>query len=139
MRVRTLAITVHLALYAAPAWADSDGYYCIGPDYIAYQFGFAPPPVAQHRLYIIGLGAAGIGEPAIFELPQFQVHGLLCNERTVQLASSDAIYTVQLDSARRPVRYEMTPWADRRHTPPQFVGHAQNLGGWSNPVHTLAV
>ncbi len=82
MRVRTFAIMVFLGLSATsatPVWADSDGYYCIGRDYIAYQFGFAPPPIAQHRLYIIRVGgAAGIGEPAMFELPQFQVHGLLC-------------------------------------------------------------
>jgi hypothetical protein len=140
MRVCMFAIMVFLGLSATPAWADSDGYYCVGRDYIAYQIGFAPPPIAQHRLYVIGVGgAAGIGEPAIFELPQFQVHGLLCNERTVQLAGWDAIYTVQLDSTLRPVRYETTPWADRQHTPPQFVGHQQNLGGWSRPVGTLLV
>lgn len=140
MRACTFAIMVSLGLSATPAWADSDGYYCVGRDYIAYQFGFAPPPVARHRLYIISLGgAAGIGEPAFVELPQFQVHGLLCNERTVQLAGWDAIYTVRLDSTLRPVRYEIAAWADRQHTPPQFIGHQQNLGGWSRPVGTGAV
>jgi hypothetical protein len=140
MRGFTLAIIVFLGLWATRASADSDGYYCIGRDYIAYQFGFAPPPIAEHRLYIIRVGgAAGIGEPANFELPQFQVHGLLCNERTVQLAGWDAIYTVQLDSTLRPVRYQIAPWPDRQHTPPQFVGHQQNLGGLSRPVGTLAV
>jgi hypothetical protein len=139
MRVCTLAIMVFLGV-SATAWADSDGYYCVGRDYIAYQFGFAPPPTAQHRLYVIRVGGvAGIEEPAILDLPQFQVHGLLCNERTVQIASWDAIYTVQLDSTLRPVHYEKAPWADHQHTPPQFVGHQQNLGGWSRPVGTLAV
>jgi hypothetical protein len=140
MRGCTLAIIVLLGLWATPASADSDGYYCIGRDYIAYQFGFAPPPIAEHRLYIIRVGgAAGIGEPAVFKLPQFQVHGLLCNERTVQLAGWDAIYTVQLDSTLRPVRYQIAPWADRPQPPSQFVGHQQNLGGWSRPIGTLAV
>jgi hypothetical protein len=140
MRSCTLAIIVSLGLWATPASADSDGYYCVGRDYIAYQFGVAAPPIAEHRLYIIRVGgAAGIGEPAIFELPQFQVHGLLCNERNVQLAGWDAIYTVQLDSTLRPVRYQIAPWADPQHIPPQFVGHQQNLGGWSRPLNTLAV
>jgi hypothetical protein len=114
---------------ATPAWADRDGYYCVGRNYIAYQFGIAPPPIAPHRLYVISVaGTTGIGEPAVLELPQFQVHGLLCKEQMVQIASRDAIYTVQLDSARRPVRYEMTLWADPQHAPPQFIGHEKNLG-----------
>jgi hypothetical protein len=33
--------------------ADSDGYYCVGPDYLAYQFGMAYPPVAPHRLFVV--------------------------------------------------------------------------------------
>jgi len=123
---------------AAPAWADSSGYYCVGRDYIAYQFGFAAPPVAPHRLYVIRLGgAAGIAEPAVVELPQFQVHGIVCTERSVQLAAADTIYTVQLDSKGLPVRYETTPWLDHQHTPPQFVGHSQKLGGWSRPGGAL--
>jgi hypothetical protein len=61
------------------------------------------------------------------------------HERTVQLAGWDAIYTVQLDPTLRPVRYEIAPWADRQHTSLQFVGHLQNLGGWSRPVRTLLV
>jgi hypothetical protein len=140
MRVCSFAIMIFLGWSAAPAWADSDGYYCVGRDYIAYQFGFAQPPVAQHRLSIIAVGGATpLREPATLELPQFQVRGILCNQRTVQLAALNAIYTVELDSALRPVRYAMAPWADRQHTPPQFVGHEQNLGAWSRPVGTLAV
>ena len=137
-RVCTIAIVVWLVAPAAPAWADSDGYYCVGRNYIAYQFGLAPPPIAPHHLYVIRLGGTpGIGEPAILELPQFQIHGLLCDVQTIQIASHDAIYTVQLDSALRPVRYKKTKWADPRHTPPPFIGRYKNLGGWSRPVNTL--
>ena len=32
------------------AYADSDGYYCTGRGYLAYQFGMAPMPVAPHRV-----------------------------------------------------------------------------------------
>ena len=135
---RCTALVLLGLVLAAPAWADSDGYYCVGRDYIAYQFGFAAPPVAPHRLYVIRLGgAAGITEPAVFELPQFQVGGMLCTERSVQLAAVDVIYTVQLDSAGRPVRFETTPLLKPRHTPPQFVG--QNLGSSSRALTTERV
>jgi hypothetical protein len=137
--MRALAYTALVLLslvLAASAWADSDGYYCVGPDYIAYQFGFAAPPVAPHRLHVIRLGGvAGIAEPMVFELPQFQVGGMLCTERSVQLGAVDVIYTVQLDSAGRPLRYETTSLLKPRHTPPGFQSH--NLASRSRPVEAL--
>ena len=118
------------------AYADSDGYYCVGRGYLAYQFGFAAPPVGPHRLFVIRFGgASGIESPAVLDLPQFQVGGMLCGDRTVQLA--DAIYTIQLDATNRPVRYDSSPWLDRGHTPPQFVGHSENLGAFNPAARTL--
>ncbi|MGH2610763.1 MAG: hypothetical protein ACRDHF_16910 [Tepidiformaceae bacterium] len=46
------------------AQADSDGYYCIGPDYIAYEL-WMQEPGATHHLYVLSLvGSARVTKPA---------------------------------------------------------------------------
>lgn len=131
-----VAVLVVLAL-ATPlrAVADSDGYYCVGPHYFAYQFGFAAPPIGPNRLYVISLDSERISAPAVLDLPQFQNHGILCEDQAVKLAAYDAIYTVHLNAGFQPTGYEVTPWADHQHTPPEFVGRWLNLGGWARPEH----
>jgi hypothetical protein len=120
------------------ACADSDGYYCIGRGYLAYQFGVAAPPLGPHHLNIIRIDTAtGFEAPVVFDLPQFQVHGILCGEGSIRIAAYDAIYTVQLDERNRPVRYDSIPWTDRGHNPPEFVGHSLNLGAWNQVSTTL--
>ena len=120
------------------AYADSDGYYCVGPRYLAYQFGYAAPPVRPHRIFVIRLdGLTKIQPPVIFEIPQFQVHGMLCHDRSIQLAAYDAIYTIDLDATTRPVRYASTPWPQRGQVPPEFVGQSRNLGSSNAAVGTL--
>ena len=51
--MRRVLIVAFVALSCVPgvAYADSDGYYCAGPGYLAYQFGMAPKSVAPHRLH----------------------------------------------------------------------------------------
>lgn len=54
MKIVLLAIAVMISpLGVGVAHADSDGYYCDGQGYLAYQFGMAPPPVAPHRLHVL--------------------------------------------------------------------------------------
>ena len=136
----TLMVVIILlsSLGAGVAYADSDGYYCTGPGYLAYQFGFAAPPAGTHRLFVVRFGgASSIEAPIAFDLPQFQVHGILCTERMVRLAAYDAIYTVHLDETNRPLRYDMILWMDKQHTPAEFVGHSLNLGAWNRVADTL--
>jgi len=110
------------------AHADSDGYYCVGPGYLAYQFGMAPLPVAPHRLHVLNTRAApGIPEPAMLELPQFQVHGLRCGDGWIEVASFTAIYRVTLDDSKRPVRYETHQFDVGQKVPPEFRP-TRNLG-----------
>lgn len=61
---------------SAPAFGDSDGYYCVGPSYLAYQLSFSAP-VSRHTLFIVPLPPEG-DEISIssIALPEFQVHGL---------------------------------------------------------------
>jgi hypothetical protein len=112
IRVKILcavAIVLLSPLGSSAAYADSDGYYCIGRGYLAYQFGYAAPPVGPHRLFVLPLGpSAKIEPPTILDIPQFQVHGMLCGDRVIQLAAYDAIYTnrARRDESARAVRFD---------------------------------
>jgi hypothetical protein len=89
------------SLSAAPTFADSDGYYCVGADYIAYQFGLAAPPVAPHTLYVVRFDESGVQGTEAVQLPQFQVHGMRCGDAGVDIVSWDSVHTVSFDSAGR--------------------------------------
>lgn len=138
MSLRTFLSVTLLLLWpclVGRAHADSDGYYCIGRGYLAYQFGFAAPPVSPHRLHIMRLGDPEvIAEPIVVELPQFQIHGMICGERAIQLAAFDAMYTVALGPGLRPSGWSASPPREQVRFPP-----GQNLGAWSRPVDTLKV
>jgi hypothetical protein len=110
------------------ALADSDGYYCVGPDYLAYQFGFAAPPVGPHRLYVIRLGGESDQfDPIALDIPQFQAHGMACDDRSVRMAAYDAIYTIDLDTDRRPTAYVAEPRPNRNSLLPELRNEG-NLG-----------
>jgi len=132
----SIAIALTLAC-SSVAKADSDGYFCVGKDYIAYQFGLAAPSVALHRLTIVRFDSRGFGYPRVVELPQFQVHGMVCADDMVRVASFEAIHTVRLDSMSRPVGpIESEPLAIRGKLPSEFAGQ-RNLAGGSKPVSSL--
>jgi hypothetical protein len=110
------------------AYADSDGYYCVGRGYLAYQFGMAPQPVAPHHLYVLRIGtSSGIPEPMAIGLPQFQVHGLHCGDGWIEVAAFTAIYRVTLDEAAKPTRYAVRPLAEGQQIPSEFWPQ-RNLG-----------
>ena len=130
--VQRVALVVLGACVPGVAYADSDGYYCAGRGYLAYQFGMAPKPVAPHRLYVISIrGPQGIPEPAVLELPQFQVHGMLCGEGWIDVASFTAVYRVTLDKNDRPERYELRGSLEGQPIPQPFImSQYQNLGSF---------
>jgi hypothetical protein len=131
--VHLVALVVLGATVPGVAYADSDGYYCAGRGYLAYQFGMAPKPVAPHRLYVISTrGPRGIPEPTVLELPQFQVHGMLCGEGWIDVASFTVVYRVTLDKNDRPERYELRGSLEGRPIPQPFImSQYQNLGSFS--------
>jgi hypothetical protein len=131
MRCLRLAAFVLFGLAVpAVAYADSDGYYCTGRGYLAYQFGMAPMPVAPHKVNVISLrGPQGIPEPAVLELPQFQVHGMLCGDGWIDIASFTTVYRITLDVNDRPVRYEERGSLKGQPIPQAFIqSQFQNLG-----------
>jgi hypothetical protein len=131
--VRLVALVVLGVAVPGVAYADSDGYYCIGRGYLAYQFGMAPMPVAPHRVYVISTrGPLGIPEPAALELTQFQVHGMLCGDGWVDIASFTAVYRITLDQNDRPVRFEVRASLDGQPIPQPFIlSQFQNLGSFA--------
>jgi len=140
-----LVALVALAL-ALPglAYADSDGYYCTGRGYLAYQFGMAPMPIAPHRVHVISIrGPQGIPEPSTLELPQFQVHGMLCGDGWIDIASFTTLYRITLDGNQQPVRYEVRGSLEGQAIPQPFIlSQFQNLGAlggaraYSKPIRT---
>jgi hypothetical protein len=119
----------------ASAYADSDGYYCVGPNYIAYQFGLAPPPVAPHKLYVVRFTDSGFSEPFEVDLPQFQVHGMRCRETGIDVAGWDAIHTVTLNASGGPIGRTLS-----RLTPgrlPDWAVAQRNLAHLSRAARTL--
>jgi hypothetical protein len=128
--LRLAAFVVLGLAVPAVAYADSDGYYCTGRGYLAFQFGMAPMPIAPHRVSVISLrGPQGIPEPAVLELPQFQVHGMLCGEGWIDIASFTMVYRITLDATNRPTRYEQRVSLKGQPIPQAFIqSQSQNLG-----------
>jgi hypothetical protein len=134
--MKLLSATMFLVLSsfgAGTVYADSDGYYCVGRGYLAYQFGFAAPSHRPHRLSVVRFsGTSGIQSPAVLDLPEFQVHGMQCGEAWIDVAAFAGIYHVTLDESSRPVRYEVQPFPDGQKIPQVFVvSQLQNLGAES--------
>ena len=131
---RVMAIAgLFLWLAAGTARADSDGYYCVGPGYLAYQFGGAGPSLKPHHLHVLRVGgAAGIGAPMLFDLAQFQVHGMECGARSIRIAAFDRVYEIALDTRDLTV----VPLATPGRRPAGFAALQPNLGELSKPVST---
>jgi len=116
-----LSVVFLIFVLPSVAEADSDGYFCVGKDYIAYQFGLAAPSIAPHRLTIVRFGAGGFHAPQIVDLPQLQVYGMHCGDSAVRVAAFDAIYTIALDSAPRVIGKSVVPPAERRYPTDSLV------------------
>lgn len=112
---------------SGPAAANSDGYYCIGPNYLAYQFAFSNG-VQRHQLAVVPLTHGfTIDEPVTVELPEFQVRGMRCNQTSVELRDDHAVYGVDIADrehavliGRKPLDPEMS-----------YRFQRSNLGLWA--------
>jgi hypothetical protein len=85
----------------AVANADSDGYFCIGRGYLAYEL--RPSPQAAHQLHIVRFGSAtGVVPAAPVPLDDFQVHGMTCRPGVVELVAWSQTYSVDISNPDRP-------------------------------------
>lgn len=98
-RQQPLRIGLLLAALAMPALADSDGYFCTTSTYLAYETGV--PSSTPHQLHVVSL------EPPLSErsrrfvdLPDFQVHGILCSGSDVLVLGWESLFTVTVEPAK---------------------------------------
>lgn len=96
-----LVVAAGMALCGA-ARADSDGYYCAGQGYLAYQWNGMSVPTSGHVLRIIALDGRD-EEPDEVTLESFQVHGMKCSAERIELRGWNAIYSVVLSKERKGV------------------------------------
>lgn len=76
-----------LLLFPQTAEADSDGYYCTGTGYLAYQLRAALTQgvSGQHVVRVVRFGPGGISLAGEVSLPDFQPHKLVCGESQVRI------------------------------------------------------
>lgn len=98
MRRGWIFTTAAVLLFPGVAQSDSDGYYCIGPGFVAYEMSFSAAP-SGHWLHIVRVSAEkGIVRLPAIPLPEFQVHGMTCREHSVDLDGWTTRYSISLDS-----------------------------------------
>jgi hypothetical protein len=119
--------------HASPASA-SDGFFCVGPDYLAYEFqDGGHTPQNRQGLYVVRLGGPdGFSEAVVYEFNPGTVRGMRCGEKHVELLDDESIRTVDLDGPRtaHSVRIERAPLAKAGIWPDGFV--LLNLGELSH-------
>jgi hypothetical protein len=121
--------TAAILLFPSLAHADSDGYYCIGPGFVAYEMSFSAG-ASGHWLHIVRVSAEkGIVRLPPIALPEFQVHGMTCREHTVDLDGWTMRYGVSLDSNGQATVISTA-------VEPSPKGAQQNLGMLARPSVT---
>lgn len=115
-------IAVGIALLSPrPVAADSDGYYCTGNGYLAWETRGLDRP-GGHMLHIVRFSAAGIERASPVALEDFQVHGMRCDERRVELRGGGRTVSVDLRTGAVESGAGAGP-----------EGSAANLGHWAVP------
>jgi hypothetical protein len=104
MMTRRLAAFLITGTIAIAAQADSDGHYCVGANYLAYELRFAQPGV--HTLVVLRAGPSHSMDEVKVALPDFQVHGMRCTAEAVELAAWDGVHALDLSANPPRVSFE---------------------------------
>lgn len=129
MRRAILLCVGILGLWPSNLFADSDGYFCAGRGYLAYELRVAAGPV-RHELRIVRYDRVrGIEALPAVVLEDFQVHGMRCEPRTVVVVGATTGFIVDFSQPNR------LPQTRRMSAGAVGVGAAQqnNLGHWAKP------
>jgi hypothetical protein len=97
---------------AASAASTGDGYFCVGRDYLAYEFedGYHTQ-AARAGLYLVRLnGPDGFVDPVVYEFDPGKVRGMRCLDDRVQLLDDLSVRSVDLGSPSN-VRMQREPLA----------------------------
>ena len=124
---RGCALVTALLLLPSLALADSDGYYCMGPGFVAYEVSLTGD-TPGHWLHVVRVSAAnGIVRLQPIALPEFQVHGMTCRDDGVDLDGWTARHSISLHQDGR-----ATLTSTAVESSPKGA-HQQNLGWLARP------
>jgi len=123
--MRRFSAALVACVFSAPAWCDSDGYFCVGGDYLAFELSFSGKARA-HQLHLMRFHDPSRWTEALsIVLPDFQTHGLRCAAAVVSITGWEAIYDVSwrdADSALALVQRAKSPG------PPEETKFPDSLG-----------
>lgn len=126
MKTCAVALAAFALFTPTAAEADSDGYFCVGRGYVAYESRFSPTAVA-HQLHVVRFGTTiGIVADTPVSLDDFQVHGMICRPGVVELVGWSRTYSVDISEPDAP---KVTSRAVAFN--PADGRPASNLGHWS--------
>ena len=109
------------------AFADSDGYFCVAPGYLAYEVRSWTSGL-EHELRVIRVGnPIGIHPSTKVTLPEFQVHAMRCLHSKVEIHGWDKLYTVTLGESVAPASVEAAPVQGPPSSEP-----LKNLASWGH-------
>ncbi len=101
MRIVVVIVSAIVFLLPASAAADSDGYFCTGRGYLAYETRFATTP-SRHELHVVRFSTTrGIVADQPVILDDFQVHGMRCLPSKVELVGWTMTYSVDISGSRQ--------------------------------------
>jgi hypothetical protein len=126
-RISTVLLLL-LLLSPTVAVADSDGYYCAGRGYVAYETRLSTP-ASKHLLHVVQFsGRQGIvkGPPIVLE--DFQVHGMKCRPTVIEVVGWTTRYSVDIADLSHPVIKAEAVAFDPK------ASESLNLGHWSKEV-----
>lgn len=125
-------------LLAGIASADSDGLFCSGNTYIAWESrSFYSDGV--HRLNIIPLSdEMGIGPEISIILPDFQAFSMRCDAAQVSVQSLSDIYKVDVSDWRAYRYIGMSPCSDCRNQAKEPVANLTSAESHLLPIHSAS-
>lgn len=124
-----MAVTTFVMARPQAARADSDGYYCAGRGFLAYEQRVAKPS-PRHELRIVRFDSVrGIEAGPAVILEDFQVHGMRCRPGVVEVAGWDTAYVVTFSDR------DVLPTTTKTNafSGPDLASTPANLGHWSQP------
>lgn len=146
---RLACLWLLLSGHQQPAYAQSDGTYCVGPAYLAYERARPPaydslhgaiPPL--HTLHVLRVDTSGaIATHLRINLPFFTVHGMQCLPAHVRVLGWDSLYTITVaGAAPYSVTTDVAPWAGQGSSRPALPEYPDSTlwHGW-NPAAVVTV
>ena len=127
--IRRPAAALAILGSASAAYADIDGTFCVGPDYLAFELSYSLEP-ESHRLYVMRFdNPAGWKQLASVDMPYLPSPNMKCEADAIHMATWDAVHHVSLSEsnpAELSLRSESKPPG-----PPSLDEYPDDLGSLS--------